>query len=206
MIQASTLILNSDGNPLSIIPLSAINWQEAIKLLYQHKVEPIEFYDNWVVHSQKLAYQVPAIVMTKKFYNNTTRIRFTKQNLYYRDQGCCQYCGNNFETKELTIDHVIPKSMGGTRSWSNTVLSCGPCNWSRGNDISVQPIKKPVRPTYFELMVKRKKFPVKLAHESWNIFLNWPEELVSYHGSVFKTEDDENPFDVEKIIKNNRKK
>jgi len=188
MSSGDTLILNSDGNPLSIIPLSVISWQEAVKLVYQDKVTIVENYTDWTVHSQKMAIQVPAIVMVKKFYGGATRIRFTKNNLIFRDNSRCQYCGERFLGKELTLDHVIPKSMGGKKVWTNIVLACQDCNHSRGDDISIQPIKKPSKPTYYQLITERKKFPITISHESWGIFLNWPEELVTIGHTQFHEE------------------
>jgi 5-methylcytosine-specific restriction endonuclease McrA len=178
MSAGDTLILNSDGHPLSIIPLSVISWQESIKLLYQDKVVSLENYNDWTVHSARLAMQVPAVVMTKRFHEQTTRVRFTKNNLYFRDQAKCQYCGETFSSKELTLDHVVPRSHGGRKIWTNIVLSCPNCNFSRGNDTRIQPIKKPLKPSYYELVNYRKKFPITVSHESWKQFLNWPEELI----------------------------
>src|ERR1019366_6122295 len=149
MSSGDCLILNSDMNPLSIIPLSVISWQEAIKLLYQDKVTAVEFYSDWAVHSQNLVMQVPAVVMTKKYHETATRVRFTKQNLLYRDNSCCQYCGKEFVSKDLTLDHVTPKCYGGKKLWTNIVLACGPCNWERGNNARIRPIRMPKKPTYY---------------------------------------------------------
>jgi len=178
MSSGDVLILNSDGNPLSIIPLSVVSWQEAVKLLYQDKVTVVELYEDWVVHSQMLAMAVPAIIMCKKYHEAATRIRFTKQNLYWRDCGKCQYCNKHFPPKDLTLDHVVPRSFGGKKSWENLVMACPKCNHGRGDDISIQPIKKPRKPTYYQLVAERKKFPINISHESWKLFLNWPEDLV----------------------------
>ena len=194
MSSGDVLILNSDGHPLSIIPLSVISWQEAIKLLYQDKVTPVEFYPDWAVHSQNLVMQVPTIVITKKYHETATRIRFTKANLYWRDNGTCQYCGNHFAAKDLTLDHVTPRCYGGKKVWDNIVLACGPCNWQRSDDISVRPIRMPRKPTYYQLVSERKKFPISISHESWKLFLNWSEDLVIVGSSP------EEKYNISKII------
>jgi 5-methylcytosine-specific restriction endonuclease McrA len=199
MSAGDVLILNSDGHPLSIIPLSVITWQEAIKLLYQDKVVSMENYSDWTVHSAKLAMQVPAVVMTKRFHEQTTRVRFTKNNLYFRDNGECQYCSEKFPSKQLTLDHVIPRSHGGRKVWSNIVLSCGPCNWERGNDHRIKPKRAPKKPTYYELVNHRKNFPIHVSHESWNQFLGWDEKLV-----IFGQNRDETAFNLD-IIKDLKK-
>lgn len=194
MSSGNVLLLNSDGSPLSIIPLSVISWQEAIKLLVLDKVTPIEFYSDWAVHSPTIAMQVPAIVMTKKYHESATGIRFTKQNLYWRDNGNCQYCGNHFSVKDLTFDHVTPKSHGGRKVWDNIVMCCRECNWSRGDDVSIKPIKMPKKPTYYQLVSERRKFPINISHESWKLFLNWPEELITIDDSY------EEKYNIAKII------
>lgn len=173
-----TLVLNADLSAFSLLPLSIINYREAIKLIYLGKVQALEEYEHWIVHSQKMSMHVPAIVVTKKYFNKTNSVRFTKGNVALRDDYRCQYCGDKFILDELTLDHYIPKSMGGKKSFENCVISCGPCNWSRGHDISIKPMSVPRKPTYFELVKKRKQYPIFLKHKSWNKYLQWPERLL----------------------------
>jgi len=180
-MSGDVLILNSDCSPLSIIPLSTVSWQEAIKLLVLQKVVAVENYSDWQVHSQRTTIQVPSVVITKRFYQTYNRIRFTRNNLLIRDQFRCQYCDKQFSSKDLTVDHVWPKSMGGKRTWENSVMACVDCNQERGDDTSIQPIKKPHKPTYYELVRARKNFPVDMSHPSWQVFLNWDEHLVRYN-------------------------
>ena len=182
---SDVLVLNADGSPFSIIPLSVISWQDAIKLMYLGKVQAVENYSDWIIHSQKQSLAVPAVVMTRRYFNNTTKVRFTKQNLLYRDDFSCQYCHEEFPGSELTLDHVVPKSFGGKKSWDNIVCACGPCNWKRGHDQSIRPKNKPHKPTYYELVNKRKKYPIWLKHPSWNNYLQWdPNLLADKPGSV----------------------
>ena len=158
----STLVLNSDGTPLSIVPLSVIGFKEAIRLVLSKRVIPLEVYPNWIVHSQKLAISVPSIVMTKKFIKNCWMVRFTKNNIFLRDDYRCQYCGEHFGIEELTLDHVVPKSKGGKRSFTNICSACGPCNWLRGSNDKIKPLEPPKKPTYYELINKRKKYPLNI--------------------------------------------
>ena len=178
-MSGDVLLLNSDGSPMSIIPLSTVSWKEAIRLVYLDKVAPIDFYSDWVVHSARMSMVVPSIIMTKHYYENTSSVRFTKSNVLLRDQFMCQYCGEEFLGSELTLDHVHPKSMGGKKSWDNIVCACGPCNWERGDNIKIKPINKPVKPTYYNLVNNRKRYPIYLKHKSWNDYLQWNEKLVS---------------------------
>ena len=60
-----TLILNKDGSPLSILPLSAVRWQEAIKYIWMDRVTVLDWYDDWVVSSPSWETRVPAVIMVK---------------------------------------------------------------------------------------------------------------------------------------------
>jgi hypothetical protein len=71
-------------------------------------------------------------VLERSFYEKETI--FTDRGiLYARDHYLCAYCGDNFSFKELTIDHVMPKSRGGRNIWTNTVTACKSCNMTKGN-------------------------------------------------------------------------
>jgi 5-methylcytosine-specific restriction endonuclease McrA len=59
-------------------------------------------------------------------------VRLTRQNLMLRDQYQCQYCGKRPGPAELNLDHVMPRSRGGTDTWENLVVSCRPCNLKKG--------------------------------------------------------------------------
>lgn len=171
-----TLVLNADSNPLSTIPLSVISWQEAVKLIYLEKVTVVEIHEK-KVSSPTVSMAMPSVVMLKTYFYGAYKAKFTKENLLYRDEFRCQYCSNKFFAKELTMDHVIPKMDGGKRNFENIVMACTPCNLKKGHKY-IRPIKEPRRPSYYELMHKRKKFPVYIANLNWKPYLNWPDELV----------------------------
>lgn len=173
-----TLVLNADGSPISIIPLSAIHWSEAVKLIYLNKVSVLESYPE-VISSPSWSIAKPCVIMTKAFYRNVYKPKFTKLNLLYRDEFKCQYCSNVFNHKNLTMDHVIPKSHGGQKNFENIVLSCAKCNEKKA-DKYIKPIKEPTIPTYYELLNKRKKFPITMAHPSWQKYLNWDKTQIVY--------------------------
>ncbi len=59
-------------------------------------------------------------------------VKFNRRNIYARDGNCCQYCGRKFPTTELSLDHVVPKSMGGKATWENIVCACINCNIKKG--------------------------------------------------------------------------
>ncbi len=178
----STLVLNGDSQVLSIIPLSVVSWQEAIKLVYLEKATVTEIYENSRISSQKLSMSVPSVIILNKYYKNKYVPEYTRHNMLYRDEFSCQYCGNEFHPHHLTIDHVIPSSKGGASTWNNTVMACKKCNGTKDNNVW-KPLTIPHKPTYYELAHKRKKFPLIIGNDNWKEYLQWDENLLKV-GSV----------------------
>lgn len=174
---SDTLILNGDASPISLIPLSVVPWTEAIKLIYLNKCNVLNHYEDWEVSSPSQSLMVPSVLIMKEFYYKTKGINFNRLNLLYRDDFTCQYCGKKFPEKHLTMDHVIPKRDGGRKNWNNIVICCKVCNQKKGHDY-IQPIKKPHKPTYFELLNNRRKYPINIVDPIWNEYIMWDEKLV----------------------------
>ena len=63
----STLLLNADMQPVSLLPLSVVDWQEAVRYMVLEKAEVLEWYDDWVVHSAHWETRVPAVLMLKEY-------------------------------------------------------------------------------------------------------------------------------------------
>jgi len=174
-MHASVLLLNADAQPLSMLPLSTISWQTAIKAMFGDKVRVIKNYENRFLRSSSLTIPLPSVVMMNRFHKHPTRAKFCRRNLYIRDKFCCQYCSNMFAAADLTIDHVIPKSKGGKLIWENTVAACGPCNVKKG-DRPVKPITKPVKPTWYQINGAALHYDLYIPDMAWQDFLHWPEE------------------------------
>jgi len=72
---------------------------------------------------------LPSVIRLRTYRKIPIRMQLvTRKNLYVRDNYCCLYCGKKFHGDELTLDHVIPKSKGGSNSWENLVTCCSACN------------------------------------------------------------------------------
>ena len=155
---SDTLLLNQDGTPLSMLPPSVIDWTYAVKLYYLNKVLIVKEYDDWEIHSQKLTMKVPSIVMTKRYVRPRQKVLFNRKMLYLRDNYTCQYCGDQFHAKDLTLDHVRPRSLGGISSWSNLVTCCATCNWLKGAKV-MEPISRPKEPSYWQMVKSYKDMP-----------------------------------------------
>ena len=166
-----TLVLNADGAPVNFLPLSTINWQEAIRYMVLDKANVLAWHEEWVVRSARWETQVPAIIMLRDYMKPKTAVRFSKSNVFLRDRYTCQYCNDKLEKRHCTLDHVLPTSMGGKTTFENTVCACGPCNANKGANHKIKPKVKPYKPTYFQLVDKRKKMKFHLQHPSWELYL-----------------------------------
>lgn len=173
---SDTLLLNNDGSPLSMLPPSVINWQMAIKLIYLNKVIVVKEYDDWAVHSQRMQLKVPSIVMTKRYVRPRQKVLFSRKMVYLRDNYTCQYCGEKFTAKDLTLDHVKPKSLGGMSSWSNLVTCCATCNWLKGAKV-MDPLTAPKEPNYWQMVRHvKQEYPYQLRDPSWAEYLGYEQQ------------------------------
>ena len=174
---SDTLVINADGLPVSMLPLSVVQWKEAIMYMYHDKVTVLEWYDDWMVRSPSWETRVPAVIMLKDYLHKTRKPRFSKSNLYLRDIYECCYCGTHVNKSNATMDHVVPLSKGGKTNWENIVTACGPCNSRKGNHVGPQwkPKYKPYAPGYYELVRKRKQFGFDLRHPSWAAWIGLEE-------------------------------
>jgi len=167
----STLILNADASPVSLLPLSTISWEEAIRYLVSEKAIVLEWYEDWVVRSEKWSTPVPAVMILKEYQKKKTTVRFSKHNVFLRDGFTCQYCGEDVARKTATLDHVLPVSHGGKTTFENCVCACAGCNASKGNNKKIVPKVKPIKPTYFQLAENRKRLEWNVPHPSWLNYL-----------------------------------
>ena len=109
-------------------PIRIISWQRAITLIALDKVEVVEEYDA-VIRAAALVVQAPAVVRLRTSYRwHAKPVKFSRINLYARDDYRCQYCGERCAIDQLTYDHVVPRSRGGRTTWDNIVSCCYPCN------------------------------------------------------------------------------
>ncbi|MFZ5805680.1 MAG: HNH endonuclease [Verrucomicrobiota bacterium] len=126
--------------------------------------------------------QIPRIIVLLFFDRLPKKeIKLTRHNVFERDQYTCQYCGVEFDRKDLNLDHVIPRDRGGQTTWENIVCSCISCNTKKSNclpaEAGMKLIRKPKRPklrTFLNVHIS------KMPHHSWRHFLDfayWNVEL-----------------------------
>jgi len=203
-----TLLLNADGMPLSSVPLSVVSWQIAMRLIFTDKVKVLKEYDDWVVRSQKLEMRVPSIIIMSEQVKWAKSLKYSRNNVYLRDDFTCQLqitskCkdrGGKTILPDLTLDHVVPKSHSGKTSWTNVTTSCKACNSEKGNDASIVPKKMPRKPSYYEILAKRKTLPINVKDEDWKFYIQWPDHLVKVihhqHGAAPSVHEDGDSVEI----------
>jgi len=176
-----TLVLDT-----SYVPVARVHWQRAVTLLFMGKVEVVEEYDDKDVKSVTFSIKMPSIVRFLRALKSKRRaIKFSRENVFARDSGKCQYCGLKLARPEATYDHVVPRAQGGLTSWDNVVICCVPCNRKKGNQTPAQarmkllstPVRPKKLPDHVRITVQwRKGDPV-----SWQTWLSsysyWNDEL-----------------------------
>jgi 5-methylcytosine-specific restriction endonuclease McrA len=97
--------------------------------------------------------KIPRVIVLVRYDRMLRKeAKFNRINIFRRDGDSCQYCGERFPRSELTIDHVIPRSLGGKSVWENVVCSCMDCNRKKGGrtpeEARMRLINKPKRPLW----------------------------------------------------------
>ncbi|MCS7221895.1 MAG: HNH endonuclease [Anaerolineae bacterium] len=147
----SVLVLNASYEPLSIISL-----KRAVILLLKEKAEIIEAAEA-VLRSEHIELPVPLVIRLVYYVRIPRRLGLplSRRTVMARDQYTCQYCGAQPGRAELTLDHVVPRSLGGETIWENVVTACRPCNQRKGNRLPAQAglrlRSEPRRPQYVAL-------------------------------------------------------
>ncbi len=115
-----SLVLNATQQPLAVVPA-----RRAVVLVLKEKAD-IVVSDGIVFRSERVQMPAPTVVKLRYFVHVPYRARaaLTRRAVFARDELKCQYCGRTAEN----VDHVIPKSRGGTHTWENVVAACRPCN------------------------------------------------------------------------------
>lgn len=143
-VSLKALVLNASYEPLRII-----SWQKALLMWFQEKVEILE-YHSAMARSVSNSFKLPSVLKLKTYVRpkRLDGVRFCRENIYIRDNYTCQYCAVKFTYKELTIDHVLPASKGGPKTWTNVVTACRHCNQTKADrtpEKAKMPLLKPPR-------------------------------------------------------------
>lgn len=148
------LVLNSTYEPVNVCSA-----RRAIVLLLKGKAETIEA-GAGLIRSERTAVASPLVIRLHHYVRlpRADARRLSRRAVLARDEFRCQYCGS---TRHLTLDHIVPRSRGGTTSWENVITSCAPCNMRKGaclpSEVGMAPSRKPrpPRPGDFLLAFQR---------------------------------------------------
>ena len=167
-------------------PVARVHWQRAVALLFQGKVEVVEEYDDKEIRSITFTLKMPSVVrFLRAIRGKKKAVKFSRQNVYARDGGRCQYCVSKVGRSEATYDHVVPRAHGGKTTWENIVIACVPCNQRKGGRTPAQAGMRlrtlPVRPKKLpELLTVTFTFQPGMP-DSWRTWLRdiayWNAEL-----------------------------
>jgi 5-methylcytosine-specific restriction endonuclease McrA len=192
VLDRPTLILNRNWQPVGVNTVARALvkvFSEAARI-----VDPTDFrlytWEDWArlrpadgepfIRTQRLVLRVPEVaVLTSYDRIPANAVTFSRRNVFKRDRFTCQYCGRQPGSEELTIDHVIPRALGGLSTWENCVLACIDCNRVKADRTPEQAgmvlRRKPVRPMWKPLYA-----PSGVRIASWSKFLSeayWNVEL-----------------------------
>jgi len=119
-----TLKLDASWKPIEII-----NSYKGFTMCYTDRAKAVKYYYE----------DIPSVIVLHKYIRKRPLfLNCTRKNVFWRDKNVCQYCAKWFEYKELTMDHVIPKSHGGLKIWNNIVTACHKCNSKKSNNTPEQ--------------------------------------------------------------------
>ena len=160
------LVLNHDYSPLC-----TVNVEKAIILYYLNKVEVIELWKDEIYKSINTTFELPSIVRHLKYIHCKWRKpTFRRLSLFERDNWTCAYCGKSLNIKNVTVDHILPKSRGGSNSWHNCVTSCVTCNYEKGDktlgEANMKLLIKPKEPKASDFWDKG-----PAIHDAWKLYM-----------------------------------
>lgn len=119
------LVLNQNYEPLNVC-----NARRALVLLDGGKAEVLE-HGSGLIRSTSRAFPRPSVIrLVYLIKRPRPRVRLTRREIFIRDHYTCQYCG--MKTRDLTLDHVVPRHRGGRHTWENLVSACRSCNHRKG--------------------------------------------------------------------------
>jgi 5-methylcytosine-specific restriction endonuclease McrA len=119
----------------SFRPIGVIDSRDALILCLYGKAKVIETH-NKNIKSVTNVFQLPAVIALNTYVRYRLKVISNsprKGNIFWRDKNTCQYCVKKLAIKDLTIDHILPKSRGGKNSWENLTTSCKKCNQKKAN-------------------------------------------------------------------------
>jgi 5-methylcytosine-specific restriction endonuclease McrA len=168
VLNEQVLVLNRNYQPVNIT-----NVRRAFTMLYLDMARAVDKdfrvfdFEQWSALSPandsdglrtvSRTFRVPRVIVLDAYDRMPIgQVRFSRQNVFARDAYTCQYCYKRGKPSDLNLDHVMPRSRGGTTGWDNVVCSCIPCNLKKGRrtpeEAGMKLLRPPTRPRWSALM------------------------------------------------------
>lgn len=171
------LVVDKNLQPCKMSPAT-----DVIPLLYVDKAKVLDedfaqhTFEDWITYSEiyisehpdsdrifmrspSIRILIPEVVVIVDYIRNDRKmrkLRFSRQNVFRRDSYSCQYCGKKFGKKDLTIDHINPKSRGGATTWINITSACFKCNTKKADrtpsEAKMELLTQPFVPSWTDQM------------------------------------------------------
>ncbi len=182
---SAVLVLNRHYHPVHVTTV-----RRAITMLYMGIARAVDeqyrFYafgdwadlkaaaDEEAISTVSRRIRIPRVLVLAAFAKlPKVRVRFSRMNIYVRDEDTCQYCGRRLKRSDLNLDHVMPRSQGGRTCWENVVCSCIACNVRKGGGTPEQAglslRREPIRPRWTPFL---RGTPKETVRRAWLPFLN----------------------------------
>jgi 5-methylcytosine-specific restriction endonuclease McrA len=164
-LSAPVLVLNVNYEPLNVCTT-----RRALGLVFTEKASLV-LNGRGTIHTVSTTFPAPSIIKIERMIKRPRPVvKLTKAEVFRRDNFTCQYCGTR--TNQLTIDHIVPRHLGGSHSWENLVAACPKCNHKKGgrtiDQANLRLIRPPKTPkaTASYLFGRYLKF-----HQEWRPFI-----------------------------------
>jgi 5-methylcytosine-specific restriction endonuclease McrA len=120
------LVLNANFEPINVCTT-----RRALGLILTGKASLV-LDGRGEIHTVNRSFPRPSIIRLGRMIRRPRpKVRLTKREILRRDDFTCQYCGKH--TPYLTVDHVVPRRIGGQHEWTNLVAACPACNLRKGS-------------------------------------------------------------------------
>lgn len=168
MNNSPVLVLNQNYEPLNVCRA-----RRAVVMLWGGKAEVLENNSD-IMHSPSVSIRIPSVIrLVYMIKRPRMQRRLSRREVFIRDNYTCQYCGQ--ETRDLTIDHVVPRFLGGEHTWENLASACKSCNQRKagrppdkaGMKLRRKPFAPPPGPHYL-------MYQLPMNHPEWQKYVeNW---------------------------------
>lgn len=159
------LILNQDFSAIAVCTVT-----RAFLLVYLDKAEMVSKANGSVLRTISTSYPVPSVIRLQRYVRVPYYgIALSRHNVLRRDNFLCQYCGTN---RNLTLDHLLPRSRGGEDTWFNIVTACSKCNSRKGDrtpeEAGLKLLRQPAKPSLSTFL----QLHLNGHNQDWQLYLN----------------------------------